>query len=254
MGDAWDPDQYHRFQAERARPFHDLVALLQPVDRPTVVDLGCGTGELTAALHEATGARATTGVDRSPAMLERARIHATETLQFVEDDIGDFTGSGELDVVFANASLQWVPDHPTVLARWTAALGPGGQLAVQVPANADHHSHVIAQQVANEYLDEPPPDPVRSVLPPEAYAELLDELGFVDQHVRLQVYGARLASTAEIVEWVKGTNLTRFQSRMAPDRFEAFLAEYRARLLGVIGDRAPYFYAFKRILLWGRRP
>ena len=261
--DAWDPDQYHRFQAERARPFHDLVALLQPVDRPRVVDLGCGTGELTVALHRATGASETIGVDRSPAMLAKAAEHAAPpALHFTEGDIGDFPAGdgGRYHVVFANAALQWVPDHPSVLARWTSALTDDGQLAVQVPANADHPSHRTAREVAEsapflEAFDEagPPPDPVDSVLKPEQYACLLDDLGFRRQHVRLQVYGVRLPSSADIVEWVKGTNLTRFQSRLPDELFAAFVERYRTRLLEVVGERSPYFYAFKRILLWGCR-
>lgn len=262
MGDAWDPDQYHRFRAERSKPFFDLLALLEPVDRPRVVDLGCGTGELTAELHRALGARETTGIDSSPAMLERAADHAGDGLRFVEGDISTFGGAAgdRYDVVLANASLQWVPDHPAVIGRWASALADGGQLAIQVPSNADHASHRLAQEVARSsaFADHfaggaPPPDPVASVLAPETYAELLDELGFGDQHVRLQVYGARLPSSADIVEWVKGTNLTRFQTRLPEDVFASFLERYRTRLLEVVGERAPYFYAFKRILVWGRR-
>ena len=94
---------------------------------------------------------------------------------------------------------------------------------------------------------------MHSVLRPEDYAELLDELGFRQQHVRLQVYGHHLASTSEVVEWVKGTSLTRFRQRMSPPMYELFLDHYRQRLLEVVGDRRPYFYAFKRVLFWARR-
>ena len=72
MADVWNPDQYGKFRAERAAPFHDLLALVEPVPAPRVVDLGCGTGDLTRVAHERLGARETVGVDSSPAMLERA--------------------------------------------------------------------------------------------------------------------------------------------------------------------------------------
>ena len=70
--DAWDPAQYERFRAERARPFVDLLALVRPRPGMRVVDLGCGTGELTARLHRELAAGETLGIDRSEAMLARA--------------------------------------------------------------------------------------------------------------------------------------------------------------------------------------
>ncbi|HUQ40471.1 MAG TPA: methyltransferase domain-containing protein [Acidimicrobiales bacterium] len=260
--DTWDPQQYHRFQAERRAPFEDLLALVRPITGGPAVDLGCGTGELTRAVLDATGAASVVGIDNSAAMLTEAEAFAGGGVSFREGDIGTFPGStdGTFDLVIANAALQWVPDHRAVLRRWTRALAPGGQLAVQVPANADHASHRLSAQVAagEPFLSAfgpagPPPDPVLDVLVPEAYAELLDELGYVEQHVRLQVYGHRLASTADVVEWVKGTSLTRFKKRLAPDVFASFVDAYRDALLAELGDRAPYFYAFKRVLLWGRR-
>jgi trans-aconitate 2-methyltransferase len=96
--------------------------------------------------------------------------------------------------------------------RLTRALRPGGQIAVQVPANADHPSHTVAAEIAREepfasaFDGEPPPDTVAlTVLPPARYAELLNEAGVAEQHVRLQVYGHRLPSTADVVEWTRGT-------------------------------------------------
>ena len=260
--DGWVPSQYERFKAERTQPFFDLLAMVAPVTGGHVVDLGCGTGELTAHLHAYTEAASTIGIDNSPAMLADAATFASGGLTFAEGNIAAFgAASGQYDVVFANAALQWVQDHGRVLATWTEALRAGGQLAVQVPANADHPSHLVAAAVAEEqpFRDAlggaPPPDPVAgNVLKPEQYAELLDHLGFVEQHVRLQVYGHHLASTAEVVEWTKGTSLTRFRRALSPELFDAFVDRYRTRLLEVLGDHAPYFYAFKRILFWAGRP
>jgi trans-aconitate 2-methyltransferase len=256
--DGWSPEQYERFKAERTMPFEDLLALVRPATRGRVVDLGCGTGELTLRLHQRVQAGETLGIDRSPAMLER--VPTAPGLRFETGDIDTFSATGHYDIVFANASLQWVPDHPRLLSRLATAVRVGGQLAVQVPANADHASHLVATDVANEapFVDAfdggPPVDPVqRNVLRPERYAELLDSIGFAEQHVRLQVYGHHMDSAADVVEWVKGTTLTRFRERLPPDLYEAFLIRYRDALLEVLGDRRPYFYAFKRILIWARR-
>lgn len=258
MTDSWNPEQYGRFESERRQPFADLCSLLRPRPNGTVVDLGCGTGELTRVLHEWVQAADTLGIDTSPAMLAKAQ--AGGGVRFEERDIASFRATGLVDVLFANASLQWVPHHDRLLRQLAATLRPGGQLAVQVPANADHASHLVAADVAAQepFVDAfdggPPPDPVRAnVLRPEQYAELLDDLGFTEQHVRLQVYGHHLESTADVVEWVKGTSLTRFRERLPADLYEVFLVRYADALLEVLGDRRPYFYAFKRILFWARR-
>ena len=255
QGSAWDPGQYNRFAAEREQPFWDLAALLQPVDRPVTADLGCGDGRLTGALHARLAASSTIGIDSSPSMLAQAARHAGEGVGFEEGDIATFAGGG-FDVVFSNAALQWVPHHQAVLRQWTAALRPGGQLAVQVPANADHPSHTVARQLAALWLGPAAPaDPVeRNVLDPAAYAALLHELGFEVQHVRMQVYGHLLERSADVVEWVKGTSLTRFRAVLDQPDFDRFVDEYRQALVAEVGDRAPYFYPFKRILLWGRLP
>jgi len=257
----WDPDQYRRFAAERSQPFHDLLDLVRPDGLATAVDLGCGPGELTAVAAERFGATFV-GIDNSAAMLAKTAEHERDGLRFELGDIGGWTSAATYDLVLANASLQWVADHATVLRAWTTALAARGQLAVQVPANAGQPSHLVAAEVAArpEFADSfgaagPPPDPVaRNVLEPEAYATILHELGFVEQHVRLQVYPHVLPSSRHVVEWVKGTTLTRFSTVLSPDVFERFVAQYEARLLEVIGRHEPYFFPFRRILMWGRLP
>ncbi|HEU4842335.1 MAG TPA: methyltransferase domain-containing protein [Ilumatobacteraceae bacterium] len=260
MPDAWDPGQYEKFAAERARPFWDLVALVE--DRPLerAVDLGCGTGALTAELTRRRSVGAMLGIDSSPNMLAQAAAHAGPHLRFEAGDIATWTGRGDVDLVLSNAALQWVPDHVGVVTRWWAALRPGGQLAVQIPANADHASHRVAAEVAasepfrSAMGGAPPADQVAvNVLAPEQYAILLDHLGAARQHVRLQVYGHVLERSADVVEWVKGTSLTRFTNILPAALHDEFLATYTERLLARIGDHAPYFYPFKRILFWGRK-
>jgi len=256
--DAWDPAVYDRFKSERTQPFLDLMDLVECGSLHRAVDLGCGTGELTVLAADRLGAGTMVGVDNSAAMLAEAVPRTRADVSFENGDIGGWTGSG-YDLVLANAALQWVPDHAAVLARWTEALAPGGQIAVQVPTNADHPSHWIAAAVAEDpafaadFPDGPPPDPVAdNVLRPEEYAELLHSLGFDRQVVRLQVYGHVLPSTEGVVEWVSGTTLTRVKKVLPDDRYRAFVDEYRRRLVAALGEHEPYFYAFKRILMWGR--
>ncbi len=253
---AWDPDQYALFEAERAQPFYDLTALVERDEAMRVADLGCGTGRLTAWLHRELGAAETVGIDASEAMLEQCREHASETLRFEHGDIAEWSPTEAFDLVFSNAALQWVEDHEALWVRLAAAVRPGGQLAVQMPANDDHASHAVARTLAQQepyrgYLD----GYVRRfpTLSLSRYATVLDELGFAGAHVRLQIYGHRLPHTRAVVEWVKGSLLTAYRDRLPGDVYARFLDEYEALLIAELGEQEPYFYAFPRILMWGRK-
>jgi trans-aconitate 2-methyltransferase len=234
----WNPEQYERFKAERSQPFWDLVALIDPAPNMRIADLGCGTGELTRALHEKLGARETVGVDKSASML--AKAPAAPGLKFRQQSIEEFSDGG-FDLIFSNAALQWVADHERLFPR-IARLG--NQLAVQMPANDDHPSHLAAAEVARELGMEVRP---AYVLPPERYASLLHEIGFRRQQVTLQVYGHLLPSSEDVIEWVKGTLLTFY---MHDPRF---IDRYRERLLQRIGVQRPYFYTYKRVLIVASR-
>jgi trans-aconitate 2-methyltransferase len=257
--DAWSPDKYREFASERRQPFEDLLALIRgPVAR--AVDLGCGPGELTAEAAHRLGCASMIGIDNSAAMLAKSGEHAGTGVSFADGDIAGWTSNHDIDLVLASASLQWVPDHRGVLERWAAALRPRGQIAVQVPANAYMPSHTTADAVAHSEpflsafgLEGPPSDPVAdNVLEPEAYATILHDLGFVEQHVRLQIYPHLLPSSRSVVDWVRGTTLTRFQRLLEPPVFDAFVRAYEERLIATIGEHAPYFFPFRRILMWGR--
>jgi trans-aconitate 2-methyltransferase len=253
MASTWNPDQYNRFRAERQQPFHDLVGLIAPRPDMRVVDLGCGTGELTRMLHERLAARETLGLDSSETMLADSAQFAAPGLRFAGADIGEFGATREWDLVFSNAALHWLPDHPALFARLRAALTDEGQLAVQVPYNFDHPSHTVAATVARE-------EPFRTalggfaierpVLAPEAYAALLNRLGFRTQHVRLQVYAHLLPARDDVIEWVKGTLLTEYKRRLPADLWPRFMDRYRDCLLPELEDDRPHFYPFKRLLLW----
>jgi trans-aconitate 2-methyltransferase len=250
--DTWDPVQYALFAAERRRPFDDLVALVTPVPGGRVVDLGCGQGSLTVDLHRHVRAASTVGVDASSAMLAEAAAHAGDGVTFEPGDLTTWTPPEPVDVVFANASMHWAHDHPALLARLARELRPDGQLAFQVPANADHPAHTIAAELAEERgLDVVGAS--RNVLAPETYAAVLHSLGLVDELVRLQVYGFELPSGADVVDWTKGTLLTGYEAQLPPDAYQDFEAEYRRRVTETLGA-GPYYFAFKRILAHARLP
>ena len=243
----WDPTQYERFKDERAQPFRDLASLIERRPRMRVVDLGCGTGELTRELHDQLAAEETVGIDSSETMLLKSASFGSEVLRFERGEIETFVADCPFDLIFSNAALHWVPDHERLFARLVALLSPHGQLAVQMPANHDHPSHRIASEVGALFGI---PTRTVNVPPPEWYAALLHRLGFARQHVRLQVYGHVLPSTEGVVEWTKGTTLTPYREALLPERYDEFLAAYTTRVVEELGDSRPYFYTFKRVLMW----
>ena len=255
MTDAWRPAQYERFREERAQPFWDLAALVEPRPGMRVVDLGCGTGELTAQLHQKLQARETIGIDSSAAML--ARAPSAPGLRFEQRDVAAFAPHDRFDLVFSNAALHWIPDHAGLFKRLTAALAPGGQIAVQMPMT----DALITHQTAYDLARSPAFRPLlggyerRAPLPdPSQYAGWLHHLGYVRQHVRVVVYAHLLDTREDVVEWVRGALLTEYQKRLAPPDWERFLQRYRQLLIPQLEDLRPYFYSNPRILIWGALP
>ena len=271
--DTWDPRQYDKFQREREQPFYDLLAMVRPAAGMRVVDLGCGTGKLTRALHLRVNALETIGIDRSDGMLAKTREGPLpEGLRFRVGTIEEFAGVGSpaaetvaggaearagVDLIFSNAAYHWVEAHDALIPALAARLGPSGQLAFQIPAQHEDASHLIAEELTAI-------EPFRTalggwhrpqpVLSPERYARLLFTCGFVDPNVRLIVYPHVLAGRDEVVEWMKGTLLTEYARHLPAELFDRFLDEYRSRLLARLDAAQPFFFPFKRILCWGQKP
>lgn len=253
---AWDPAQYQRFANERSQPFYDLAAMVQRSPGMRVVDLGCGAGELTAWLHRELEASETLGIDADGAMLAQAAAHAGAGVRFEAADIREWVPDRPFDLVFSNAALQWVEGHEELWPRLASWVAPGGQIAIQMPMNDDHVSHATARELASEAPFAAALEGYNRRFPtlaPERYAEILHGLGFDRPRVRLEVYGHVLPDTRSIVEWVKGSALTPYRARLTGELYAEYLEEYEARLVARLGEQAPFFYAFKRVLMWGRR-
>ena len=255
--DQWNPGQYDRFRAERSQPFFDLLQLVRPQKGMVVVDLGCGSGELTQQMHQRLAASHTLGIDSSTKMLAGSDAFAGNGLSFRRLEIEAFAdGDERFDLIFSNAALQWVDGHPGLLEKLTRRLSENGQLAIQMPANDDHVTHEAARTVARSLPFREVMsgwERMRRVAPPEEYATLLFRIGFRQQHVRVQVYPHVLDSREEVIEWVRGTLLTDYQRRVPPEMWEKFLEAYRAELFHHLPDERPFFYPFKRVLIWAQK-
>lgn len=228
----WNASQYLKFEDQRTRPARDLLAAVPLQSAAFVVDLGCGPGNSTDILAQRFPGAELLGLDTSPAMLEAARARLPG-VTFALGDASTFTLPKPADLIYANAVLQWVPDHATLLPRLMSLLAPGGVLAVQMPDNLEEPSHVAMRETA---MAGPWADTLhaatraRTVLPePGAYYDMLKpHAGAVD--VWHTIYNHPLDGIPAIVEWVKGTGLRPFIDPLEGDERTQFLEEYAARL------------------------
>jgi trans-aconitate 2-methyltransferase len=250
----WNPDRYRQFQKERFQPFDDLFDMVKRRERMRVLDLGCGTGELTRRLADELPASDVTGIDSSPEMLARAlEQYARRGLRFEHGTIEQ--AAGEWDLVFSHAAIQWVDDHRALVPRLLQMVRPGGQLAVQLPSNHGHASHTLITEIAGE---EPFQTAlggwkrVSTVLSIEAYAELLYEHGGEEITVFEKVYPHVLEDSDALSDWTRSTALVPYFERLPEALHEPFMQRYRARL-HALWPGQPVFYGFKRILFAATR-
>jgi trans-aconitate 2-methyltransferase len=230
--DDWSARQYLKFEDERTRPARDLLARV-PLQRPRlIVDLGCGPGNSTGLLAEHYPRSEIVGLDSSPDMLRQARGRLSNCT-FVEAAIETWIPDTRADLLFANASFQWIPDHPQVLRRLLEALPPGGVLAVQMPDNTREPSHVLQREVAangpwanNANVQAA----ARGDLPPpEAYYDLLKPV-CTQADIWHTIYYHALATPRAIVEWFKGSALQPYLSPLDASMREGFLAAYEEKI------------------------
>lgn len=255
---SWDVQQYERYSDERARPFMDLLARLPLADVQTAVDLGCGTGELTALLLDRYPDVKVTGVDSSVEMLTAAVKRTVPVhLLFKMGDAATWKPEAPVDLVVSNALMQWLDDHDTLLDRWSAFVAPGGVMAVQMPGNFDAPSHTLLAEVR---ADGPWAETLAgmerggAVHDPSWYAEKLASLGFEHVDAWETTYVHVLQGKDAVLEWIKGTALRPVLAKLSAGDRPLFLETLGARLREAYPQR-PYgtLFPFRRIFFVAAR-
>jgi len=229
----WDPGQYRRFADERARPFFDLVARIGTDAPRSVVDLGCGPGDLTVDLARRWPAAAIVGIDSSAEMIAAARRGEKRPgVSFAVADLRDWQPDARVDVLVCNAVLQWVPGHLGLLPRWVSWLSGGGWLAFQLPGNFDQPPHAVLREMAASPRWRPligEAELTRQAGDLTGYLDVLAGAGCqVDAWETTYLH--ILLGEDPVVEWVKGTALRPVLAVLDDAETAEFLAEYRDRM------------------------
>jgi trans-aconitate 2-methyltransferase len=251
----WDPEQYGRYSGPRSRPFFDLTGRIAATSPRHVVDLGCGSGELTETLAARWPDATVEGIDSSADMIRAANHDGA--VEFHVGDVASWQPAPGTDVILGNAVLQWVPGHAELIRTWAQALPDDGWLAFQVPGNFSSPSHVIMRELAESprwtsrlggvlrHAD--------AVAEPTEYADLLMDCG-LDADVWETTYVHRLDGPDPVLQWVRGTGLRPVLQALDDDDRPAFEAEYAALL------RAAYpqsehgtLFPFRRIFFVGHK-
>jgi len=230
--DRWDPERYLVYYDERSRPFVELVRRIGATRPASVVDLGCGPGNLTVLLEQRWPDAVVTGVDSSPEMVEAARSDLVDArADFVVEDVRTWRPTEPVDVLISNATLQWVPDHLDLLPRLVEQVRPGGWFAFQVPGNFDEPSHTIRRELAarEPYAEHTAGAAAPDAFGPEVYLDTLSALGCsVDAWETTYLH--LLTGTDPVFTWVSGTGARPTLQSLPDDLRPQFEAEFRSLL------------------------
>ena len=233
----WSAKQYATFEDERTRPARDLLAALPAVNARVAVDIGCGPGNSTELLAARFPNATVSGLDSSADMIVAAR----KRLPGVRFEVADIQawvnsdaegGPGPIDVILANAVLQWVPDHAVLFPMLVATLARGGSLAVQMPDNLDEPAHRLMRELASVAPWSNKLAAAAGARVPiegaEWYYNLLRSSCSRLDVWRTTYYHPLAGGENAIVEWFKGSGLRPFLDPLDEGERAAYLMRYSA--------------------------
>ena len=239
----WTPGQYLKYASERQRPALDLMARIELTAPGSVVDLGCGAGNVTRILAERWPHARIVGIDNSAAMLAKARdaIPKESGIEWLAADLAGWAVAappGSFDLVYSNAALHWLDDHATLFPRLMGIVARGGALAVQMPSNFLAPSHVALRDAVESPRWRAK---LRALLREVPVASAAQYFAWLSPHAAsvdtwtteyLHVLPRSRDGEHPVIGWMKGTALTPFLAVLDADARRAFVADCADRIAG----------------------
>jgi trans-aconitate 2-methyltransferase len=257
-GTRWDPGQYQKFGDHRLRPALDLLGQVPCAAPALIYDLGCGPGNVTRIIAERWPQAQVIGVDNSPQMLEKARAQASR-IEWLEADIHTWEPPSPPDLIYSNATLQWVDGHAELFPRLLSLVSPGGCFAAQMPLSRQMISHRLMVEVLRS--ERPQGESLgddgliaamsrKWVLDAEEYYDLLGP-GSEATNIWHSEYLQELTGDDPVLEWVTATGLRPVLTGLDDDARAEYVERYRQRLREAYPARAGgvTLYPFRRLFM-----
>jgi trans-aconitate 2-methyltransferase len=240
-----------------------LAARIEIEAPARIVDLGCGAGNSTAVLRARWPQAFVLGVDKSPDMIAAARREFPDWNWELEDiakwPAPKTAGANEVwDVIFSNATLQWLPDHGNLFPRLLGRVAPGGALAAQMPLHAAVHTEILRLAEAPEWRDALAGSRAHlsdRVQVPEFYYDALQAQARTCELWETE-YVHVMAGVDAILEWIGGSGLRPFLEALTdPGERSRFKARYRERLEAIYRPRpdGKVLFPFRRLFVLAYR-
>ncbi|MHA2502926.1 MAG: methyltransferase domain-containing protein [Candidatus Kariarchaeaceae archaeon] len=227
---SWNVTQYELYENERLRPALDLLNAI-PITPSKIVDVGCGTGNVTAIMKDRWPAATVLGFDSSPSMIEKARSGRDDII-WDQKQIEEWVPEEKYDLIFSNAVYHWLPDHPRLFERLFSYLSDGGVFAAQMPNNFDLPTHTTIEEVARENtwsIDLEPKLLGRPVGSTQQYYDIFQPLASTINLWETH-YTHVLSGDDPVTEWIKGSALRPILDTLDEEEKSLFLSRYRERI------------------------
>jgi len=214
----WNPELYLKFDKERIQPSIDLVSRIDFDNPKNIIDIGCGPGNSTQILSQRWPKSQITGVDNSLAMIEKAKLDFPSQ-EWKLLDAGKDELLGEFDIVFSNATIQWIPNHFELLKKFRHILSDNGIIAIQLPLFFDMPLGQSIAKISKEKRWSTVTDCVNDLFTIHNHSDYYDFLSELFNSVEIweSDYVHIMDSHYSILEMIRSTGLRPYLDRLESD-------------------------------------